>query len=122
MQLFPESKTFKKMVKDRCLYTSMRNRRVKTDNSFAVTEINVFIQIIDFIVDERSKKEFTICKMVEVEPIVSTRGNYMPIMKVKKIHDTETAILTKTIKKVCVLIKPAEEDRFISPVPHLLHY
>ena len=75
LQLSNQNRTYKKMVKDRCLYTSCKRKNLRSDNSFAVTKEGSFIRLIEFIVDEGSRKEYVVCNEIHAENIFENFTN-----------------------------------------------
>ena len=118
LQLSNQSRTYKKMVKDQCLYTSSKRINLRSDNSFAVTKRKSFIRIIGFIVDETSRKEFTLFNEIYTENIFE---DFTAIKKVTDISKEVQAIETNDIYRICVFIDTGTE-KYISSVPNLCMY
>ncbi|XP_071639002.1 uncharacterized protein [Temnothorax longispinosus] len=114
-----ESRVYHKIVKERCLYISSRKNRLRSNNSFALTKEGSFIRIIDFIIDPLSRKEYTICNVVNTEHIFDNNNTSM-----KKVIDIPNALLaieTNTIERVCVFID-INNAMYICAVPNLFFY
>lgn len=55
LQLSDRSRTFKKIVKDGCLYTYHKSKRIRSNNSYAITTEREFIRL-EFTVDQETNK------------------------------------------------------------------
>ncbi|XP_067203731.1 uncharacterized protein [Linepithema humile] len=119
LELSDESRTYRKMVKERCLYTSSRRNMIRSDNSYAVTTEGDFIRIIEFIIDIPTRKEYTICHLVIKEDIFN--NNSLPLKKVVNISDNLIIKDTNSIERVCVFMN-IDNIMYICPVPNLYFY
>ena len=95
LNLSETCKRYRKIVKNRCLYTSYKNKQLRSNNSFAITSTGSYIRIIDFLVDQTHQKEYTICSLVNVE------NNDSAIKKILHVSETIIAVETKTIESMC---------------------
>lgn len=119
MNLSCDSETFRRIVKNSCLYCSCQKSNRKSDNSFAILQDGRYVRIIEFIVDETQGCEWTIVKLIATNPAF---GNNVSVLRcVLNIDDESTAIRTIDIARPCVLIK-VEQMEYIVSVPNLLHY
>ncbi|XP_051155210.1 uncharacterized protein LOC127277859 [Leptopilina boulardi] len=62
LNLSDMSGSFKKMIKDGCLYMSSLIQNKRSDNSFAKLKDGTYVQIIYFIADHQNDKEYTVCR------------------------------------------------------------
>ncbi|KAL7288253.1 hypothetical protein TKK_0017593 [Trichogramma kaykai] len=115
-----ESRIYRKMVKDRCLFNSSKTNRQRSDNSYAITHDGTFIQILDFIVDPINRLEFTLVRMINIENIYPNRE--ASIKKITEISENIFAIKTADIAKVCVFISIDKNISYVGPVPNLYYY
>ncbi|XP_023315519.1 uncharacterized protein LOC111693857 [Trichogramma pretiosum] len=115
-----ESRIYRKMVKDRCLFNSSKINRQRSDNSYAITHDGTFIQILDFIVDPINRLEFTLVRMINIENIYPDRE--ASIKKITEISENIFAIKTADIAKVCVFISIDKNISYVGPVPNLYYY
>lgn len=118
LQLSDESRTYRKIVKEWCLYTSSRNM-IRSDNSYALTTEGIFIHIVDFIIDTPTRREYTICHIVNTEDVFN--NNSLPLKKVVNISDNLIAKDTNSIERVCVFMN-IDNIMYISAVPNLYFY
>ena len=114
--LSDDGKIYLKMVKDKCLYSSINLRNLRSCNAYARLSDKRYIQIIGFIVDSASK-DLTICNFIEVKT-----HKYAKFMKkVIKINSSESCVYTENIKNICVFLK-VNNSSYLCPLPNLLHY
>ncbi|XP_071578140.1 uncharacterized protein [Temnothorax nylanderi] len=66
---------YQKAVKDGCLFTSSQKKNTRSDNSFALLSDDTFIKIIYFTVDQKHKKELTLCNVVNTSTPVCNSIN-----------------------------------------------
>ena len=116
--LSSQSRSYKKMVKNECLYTSCKKRNLRSNNSFAITKTGVFIHLIEFIIDELSRRENTLCNKVNVENIFE---ELTVVKKIVNIDDEVQIIKTDDIDRICVLIDTGDK-KYICSVPNLCIY
>lgn len=115
LQLSGDSKTYKRIVKGGCLYTSSGMRSSRTNDSIAQIKDGRYIQINSFIVDDDELKEITLCRVVHVE-------QHNGAMKLVSFIDEEViAISTHDIRTICVHIE-IDNVSYLFAVPNLLHY
>ncbi|XP_024892185.1 uncharacterized protein LOC112467697 isoform X1 [Temnothorax curvispinosus] len=119
LELSDESRTYQKIVKERCLYTSSKRNIIRSDNSYALTTEGIFIHIVDFIIDAPTRKEYTICHLVNTEDIFN--NNSLPLKKVVNISDNLVAKDTNSIEKICVFMN-IDNMMYICAVPNLYFY
>lgn len=119
LKLQEHSVTYKKMVKNSCLYMSASQSNKRSNNSFAVLKNNSYVKIYHFIVDSASKKEYTIVSEVY------TRNAYDDVCgMLKKIiltSNEQTAISTDDITRVCVYMTSNGKE-YLCAVPNLYYY
>ena len=113
------SVSYRKMVKNGCLFLSSTKSNKRSDNAYVTLDNNTYVKVNDFIVDRSMGKEYTV-----VQKLVTTNafGNdYKMLQKIISINDVESAIPTTTIAKVCVHIS-LRNDEYICAVPNLYSY
>lgn len=118
LELSDESRTYQKIVKERCLYTSSKRNMIRSDNSYALTTEGIFIRIVDFIIDTPTRKEYTICYIVSTENVFN---NSLPLKKIVNISDNLVAKDINSIERVCVCMN-IDNIRYICAVPNLYFY
>lgn len=91
LHLSPASRTCKKIVKGRSLFNSFKSRRIRSDNSFAVTRNGDYVRILEFIIDEEELLEYTLCHMVLTDNVFS---NTHCTKRIRQILRNITAIET----------------------------
>lgn len=94
---------YKRMSKDMCLYSSSTKINRRSNNNFAITNDNLFIQIEYFLLDDYTKNEYTICRPVTVENALQNK--YIFLKKIIRINTNLIAIKTKNIAKICVFLE-----------------
>lgn len=119
LQLSNESRVYRKIVKDRCLYTSCRKNRIRSDNSFAITHEKAYVQVVDFIIDAQTRMEYTICKFLITEEIF--HNDFLSLKMITNISDRLVAVETNNIDRVCVYIN-VNNVMYICAVPNLHFY
>jgi len=112
---------YQKLVKMECVYLSCNTVRVRSNNSFAKTIENTFIQIVYFIVDRLNRQEYTICKVVDVLDILDHGLNNFQIKRITAIQPELRAINTNTLDRICVYMN-CNNERYLCPVPNVYSY
>ncbi|KAJ8666646.1 hypothetical protein QAD02_008308 [Eretmocerus hayati] len=111
--------SYKKIVKDRCLYDTDHKDRARSNNAFAVTKSGEYVRLLDFIVDESVYKEYCICNSLVLSDI--GLNDALKMRMIKEISHTDISIVTESIDRVCVVVDIGH-DRYICPVPHPYTY
>lgn len=119
LQLTNESKSYKKIVKNRCLYTTDKNCSQRSNNCYVMMKNNMYVKTSEFIVNIINATEYIICEKLTVEQIF--QGLECHIKKVTSISDHYEALLTQDIEKVCVFCE-TEKITTICEVPNLKYY
>ncbi|OXU19681.1 hypothetical protein TSAR_016197 [Trichomalopsis sarcophagae] len=113
---------YEKLVKQECSYLSCNKTRLRSNNSFAMTTDNNFIQIVFFIIDSLNRQEYTVCKSVNVTDIFD--NNIIDEFQIKRIigisEDLRT-INTATISRICVHMS-YDNESYLCPVPNMYSY
>ena len=99
------------------MYTSSKNLRLRSDNSYAITKSQEYIQIVNFIRD--GDKGFVIYKFLHTQSI-SEDAN-MPIKKIVGYANEESAENISELNKICVFLTISNEN-YICAVPHQHYY
>lgn len=107
---------YERVVKDGCLLMSSTRKNKRSDNSFAMLSDNTFIRILYFLVDNKNKKEITLCNIVNTSTSIC---NFLTL--IRNIGTEIIAIETKKIKQVCVFIQ-VHENCYIATLPNSYHY
>ena len=92
--------SYKKIVKNCCLYSSCKKNNQRSDNSFAQLSSGQYVKLNYFIVDSYTEKEYTIAqKVLKIDAF----DNKVCIMlkKVIKIDSEESAVITNDRESVC---------------------
>ncbi|XP_058801725.1 uncharacterized protein LOC131670273 isoform X1 [Phymastichus coffea] len=113
---------YKKLIKSGCTFLSCNTVRLRTNNSFAITTDNHFIQIVFYIIDRITEQEYTVCKNVDVVEIIDDNEfDQFQIKRVVAISEELTAINTNNIDKICVYMN-CHNERYLCPVPNMHSY
>lgn len=116
LSLSQSARTYKKMVKQRCLYTSCENNRLRSDNSYAITVEGTYVKISKFIVDPIESKEYTLCYQLEVQQSDD------PSKRIISVSDVLISINTSSINKICVhLVADVLDAEYVCAVPNLYY-
>lgn len=102
------------------MYTSCKNKNLRSDNSFAVTSEGRYVQILEFILDLPTGKEFTLYNVVSTDDLI-IEDKSTAMKTVTGISDDIYAIETHRIDMICVHITTLG-DRHICAVPNLYYY
>ena len=102
LDLSHRARSYKKMVKGGCLYLSSTKENRRSNNAFAKLIDGSYVEIIEFVVDKESTKEFVIVKQLRTRPAFT--GQLEMLQKITSIADRETVIPTADLTKVCVNI------------------
>ena len=88
-----------KKGKDRCLFTSSENPRLRSVNSYAITKNQEYIQILSFI--QEGDEGFVGCKILKTQS--NSENNHMPIRRVMAYNANEqSAKDIREINTICV--------------------
>lgn len=111
------TKSFSKLVKEGCLYTSSAKNNARSCNYFAQLKDGKFVKIINFLVDVERNNELTVCKMIK------TKSNaYADVIHdILEVSDDITAVPTNEIAKVCIYIE-SNKKACIIPVVNPYFY
>ena len=64
LRLSGSTRTFKKMIKDNCVYMSHKRKRLRSDNAHALIADGRYMRLQDFIIDEVTLNEYALCKEI----------------------------------------------------------
>lgn len=118
LQLSCESVSFKRMVKDKCLYSSIVRKNERSNNSYAQLNNGLFVKILEFIVDEQLVKEFVVFKYIVTENAYRNQHPYFK--KVIGLEKYIKALPVETLQKIAVFLRIGNNE-YICSVPNLLH-
>lgn len=111
------AKTYNRIMKCGCLYTSCLLQNNRSNNSYAQLIDGKYIKIISFILDIDSNIALTICN--KINAISYNENSYL--CKIIDIDKDLCIIETKNIDRICVYIN-IKDDAYIAAVPNLLFY
>lgn len=116
LNLSRQTVSYKKIVKDKCIYSIIRSKMERSDNSYAEMKDGSFIKIKLFIVDEVTNSEYTLCQTLITE---KAWQNNCPVFK-RIIHRNNDffAVDTNDIKTICVFMK-VENVEYICSFPNV---
>ncbi|KAJ8671016.1 hypothetical protein QAD02_002275 [Eretmocerus hayati] len=115
MQLSQNARVYVKMVKNGCLYRSMNNRSVRSDDSYAQLDDGNYIRIVEFITDAGCDTSITVCKLLEVRRIINDE---FPTAMITVEHRDDSYVDTKKINSICVAVE-IDEIVYLTPPPNL---
>lgn len=117
--LSERARSYKKMVKNGCLYSSSIKNNLRSDNTFAKVLDGSYIRIIKFIVDPYLKKEFVIYQSLNTQ--LAFKNNYNALKKITSITKEKNITLTDNLEKICVHLN-VQNNEYICAVPNLYSY
>ena len=106
-----------KCVKDHCLYESYLTRKSRFDNTIVKLNNGVFIRIICFVIKYDEEVQVA-CNYVETRNCFTS--SYSKFKIVENINTEVMFVPTRSIERNCVSVDL--ENKYICPVPNLLHY
>ncbi|KAL7307604.1 hypothetical protein TKK_0000292 [Trichogramma kaykai] len=128
-----QCKSYRRMIKNNCTYVSNLKACAKSDNSKALLTDGSFVELIEFFVDEKSKTELTLCRIIKISK-TSILGNNISKeakkLKLDEIHLKQVSstqiknvmvIPTASIESICVYII-IDDKAYICPTPNLYYY
>lgn len=118
LQLSPQAVSYKRLVKDKCVYSSITRQNERSNNSYAQLSDGSFVKIIEFIVDEQLESEYVIFKYLVTEN--AFRNQHPHLQKVISLQTSVQATYVESLEKIAVFIK-VKEKQYICSVPNLLY-
>ncbi|KAJ8677889.1 hypothetical protein QAD02_013676 [Eretmocerus hayati] len=115
MNLSQNARIYRKMVKAGCLYRSMHAKSVRSDDSYAQLYDGSFIHIVEFLVDENLDRSTTVCKPLQVRPVM---GRNLPTVIIVCENNEDAYINTSNIRTVCVAVR-IDDVVYLTPPPNL---
>ncbi|KAL7290560.1 hypothetical protein TKK_0015327 [Trichogramma kaykai] len=115
----PHYVSYRRLLKNNCMFHSDERTLGRTDNSYAFTRDKEYISINKFIINNETLEEFIICKKIEI--LDNYSENCRSIKKCNIRNNTTTIIPTSAIEKPCVLVK-IRNNCYISHVPNTIIY
>lgn len=110
-------RVFKKAIVDGCLYEAHKNKKQRSNNSFAMLKNETFIKIVCFVLNEKDGSELLLCNKINTKDM---NYNYKPFKEIEYISSELTTVSTNKIEKICCFIKT--KKMYICPFPNMLHY
>ena len=117
--LSKDAVAYYKIIKDGCLYESNIKQKRRSNNAFILLNDNRFATIEEFIVDEDTNEEFTICNIIKTRNHVTRQ--YPKLKVVEEIEANYTIVHTRDIKTICISMNVLKH-MYLIPLPNLLHY
>lgn len=117
LQLSPESVSYKRMVKNKCLYSGIVRQNERSNNSYAQLSNGLHIKILEFIVDEQLEREYVICKYIFTER--AYKNQHPHFKKVIRLEKNIQAVPVQMLQKIAVSLKIKKE--YICSVPNLFY-
>ena len=105
------------MIKDKCVYTGLKNKKERSDNSFSKLKNGFFINIHQFLVDELFQAEYTIYGLLTT--VNAFQDQCRVLQKVTAYNNDLRAANTNDIGKISVFLK-INDAEYICPVLILL--
>ncbi|KAJ8677470.1 hypothetical protein QAD02_013257 [Eretmocerus hayati] len=105
------------MVKAGCLYRSMHAGSVRSDDSYARLNDGTFIHTVEFVVDESLDRSVTVCKALQVQPVM---GRDLPTFTIISENNEDAYVNTSNIRTVCVAVR-IDDVVYLTPPPNLYH-
>lgn len=119
LDLSDRDRSFDKIVKNGCFFTSLKKSNKRSNNAFAQLIDFSYVKIIFFIVDSSTKFEFGIVKKIYTTR--SFEDSYNKLQTIVNIDTQESAVFITELSKVCVhMIKHGQE--YLCTVPNSYVY
>ncbi|OXU17411.1 hypothetical protein TSAR_006242 [Trichomalopsis sarcophagae] len=111
-------KSYKKIIKNQCVYKSCKKVLHRSNNSFVQTRNQQYVQLIEFVIDIENNTELTLCNIIEVENGFDVCTN---LQRIVRIQENVTVIDTSDIDKLCVWMI-IDRKQYICAVPNMYWY
>ena len=118
LHLTVETVSYKRMIKDKCIFTGLKNKKERSDNSFAKLKDGSIMNIQQFLVDKFSQAEYTIYRPLTT--VNAFQDQCRVLQKVTAYNNDLRVANTNDIEKICVFLK-INDAEYICPVPNM-HY
>ncbi|KAJ8677696.1 hypothetical protein QAD02_013483 [Eretmocerus hayati] len=115
MGLSQDARIYRKMVKGGCLYRSMHNKSVRSDDSYAKLNDGTYIHIVEFVVDECQDRSTTVCNFLQVQPFINRD---LATVGIVSENHVSAHIDTRNIETVCVAVQ-IDDSVYLTPPPNL---
>ena len=116
----PNTQVFHKFIKNNCVYQTNRKSLYKSNNTFALTNNDEYVQLLEFLVDRENYKELTVCRRVIIDDAFSQICR--STKKVVNIEQNATVIIeTNSIERICIYMEVCNE-KYICSVPTMQMY
>lgn len=116
-----DSLSYKKMIKNKCKYSSKKKVLNRSNSSFAVTVNGNYIQLVEFVYSQETGIEKTICNKIITDKMMIPHQNWTHVLFCEKpieISEDLDIIDTELIKLNCVFVDNKKE-KFIFPVSNM---
>ena len=111
--------SYKRTVKDDCLYSTCLKENKISNNSFAQLSNHRYVKIREFLIDENTENKFTVINYLRTQNMLN---NASPtIQTVLEIEQNLNIVSINDIVKPCVMFK-FSENMFLCALPNTLHY
>ncbi|XP_051156773.1 uncharacterized protein LOC127278885 [Leptopilina boulardi] len=120
LNISEKSVSYKKIVKNSCLFMSCLKNNKRSNNSFAILYNGTYVQLFNFVVDPVTKSEYVIVKKIVTVNFIDE--NCRMIKKIVEIIDNKVAVPSHEIKKVCVYMSLNVNCQYLCSVPNLHLY
>ena len=119
LQLSRETVSYHRMIKDKCIYSSVNNMEQRSNNSYAKLIDVCFVKIEKYLVDPLLVKEYTICRDLITQNAYGNLGE--PIKKVNCSSNNLRAVDTGEIEKICIFMK-IKNTEYVLSVSNMYDY
>lgn len=119
LHLSSQARSYQKVVKENCLYSSSLKINKRSDNTYAKLIDDTYVKIKEFIVDPRSNQEFLIYQKLRTRD--AFRNEYKALQRILSTNCQETSVATVNLHKICIHMI-FEREEYICALPNLYSY
>lgn len=116
----PNSLSFSRISKNRCLYATDEKQNEKSENSFAILNDGKYVQLNNFVIDIDDEKNYILCRNLTIINHSLCEG-VANLFVIKKTSTDICKIETKEIKSFCACFV-VDSKKYITKIPNLLNY
>lgn len=117
--LTSEALSYKKMVKDKCLYSPNVQHNNRSNNSFAELQNGRFVKLREFIIDEKLEREYAVVRKIVTDDI--NDGLYPYLHKVTGSEEAVVAIPVECLEKIAIFFK-VQDEAYICSMPNMFYF
>jgi hypothetical protein len=117
----PNTRFYKKIIKDNCIYRSASKCNIRSDDSYALLNNGNYVRIKGFAVDIELNHALAIINKLNINNNNNNQLCKRYLKKINKENDIEQVISIISIVKNCIYIS-VQSTEYISPCCNIYHY